>query len=101
MARRQARQARRLAAQDTFKAVAEEYQKREGGQLRSADWRRGVLERLVYPTLGDRPIAEIKRSEIIRLLDKIAAGELTQRAGKPLKGGPVMANRTLAIVRKS
>lgn len=97
--RRHARQAQQLAAQDTFKAVAEEYQKREGGRLRSADWRRGVLERLVYPTLGDRPIAEIKRSEIIRLLDKIAAGELT-RVGTPLKGGLVMANRTLAIVRR-
>jgi integrase len=100
VARRHARQAQRLAAQDTFKAVAEEYSRREGGRLRSAKWRRGALERLVHPTLGDRPIVEIKRSEIVRLLDKIAAGELTTPAGKPLRGGPVMANRALAIVRR-
>ena len=50
------------------------------------------------PTLGDRPIAEIKRSEIIRLLDKIEDGELQD--GTPLKGGPVMADRTLAIIRR-
>jgi integrase len=95
MARRHAKQAQRLAAADTFKAIAEEYQKREGGRLRSAHWQRGALERLVHPTLGDRPIADIRRSEIIRLLDKI-------EEGKPLgvKGGPVMADRTLAIVRK-
>ena len=95
VAKRQARQAQRLAAADTFQAIAEEYQRREGGRLRSAHWCRGVLMRLVYPTLGDRPIAEIRRSEITRLLDKIEEGE-------PLgvKGGPVMADRALAIVRK-
>jgi integrase len=97
--RRHARHAQRLAAQDTFRAIAEEYQKREGGRLRSAHWCRGVLERLVYPTLGDRPIAEIRRSEIIRLLDKIESGELT-RNGAPIKGGPVMADRTLALIRR-
>ena len=48
---------------------------------------RGALKRLVYPTLGDRPISRHPNaSEIIRLLDKIAAGELTTSAGKPLRG---------------
>jgi integrase len=95
VARLHARQAQRLAAQDTFKAVAEEYQKREGSRLRSAEWRQGVLERLVYPTLGDRPISLIKRSEIIRLLDKITEGT-------PLgvTGGPFIADRALAIIRR-
>jgi integrase len=95
IAKGQAKQAQRLAAQDTFKAVAEEYQKREGDRLRTARPRRAALERLVYPILGDRSIGEIRRSEIIRLLDKI-------EEGTPLgvKGGPVMADRTLAIIRK-
>jgi integrase len=88
----QAKAAKALADADTFQAVAEEYMKREGGRLRSADWRRGVLERLVYETLGAQPIADIKRSDIIRLLDKIEAGEL-KRKGKPVKGGVVMADR--------
>jgi len=95
VARRHARQAPRLAAQDTFKAVAEEYQRREGSRLRSAEWRQGVLERLVYPTLGDRPISLIKRSEIIRLLDKIAEG-----APLGVAGGPFIADRALAIIRR-
>jgi integrase len=44
----------------------------------------------VYPRLGDKPIAEIKRSEIVKLLlDKIEDDN-----------GPVMADRTLSIVRK-
>ena len=100
VAHRQAKQERRIAAESTFKAVAEEYLRRAGDQLRSAADRRAVLERLVYKTLGDRPIAEIKRSEIIRLLDKIEAGELKDADGDPIKGGPVMADRTLAVIRK-
>ena len=99
-AKRQAKQAQRLAAENTFQAVAEEYLKREGGRLRSADWRQKVLERLVYRTLGDRPIGEIRRSDIIQLLDKIEGGELKDKGGDPIKGGPVMADRTLAVIRK-
>jgi integrase len=95
VARSHARQAQRLAAQDTFKAVAEEYQRREGSRLRSAEWRQGVLERLVYPTLGDRPISLIKRSEIVRLLDKITEGTPLGVAG-----GPFIADRALAIIRR-
>src|SRR5262249_30148225 len=78
----------RSTKQDTLKAICEEYLRREGG-LRSTQWRRQQLERLVYPRLGDRPIAEIKRSEIVRLLDAIEDGS-----------GPVMADRTLAVIRR-
>jgi integrase len=41
------------------------------GKLRSARTRLQVFERLVYPALGRRQIDSIKRSEIVRLLDKI------------------------------
>ena len=78
----------RSAKRDTLRAICEEYLKRESG-LRSTKWRRQQLARLVYPTLGDRPIAEIKRSEIVRLLDAIEDDN-----------GPVMADRTLAIIRR-
>jgi integrase len=88
-ARRQARQAQRLATADTLKAVCEEYQRREGHRLRTAKWRRSALERLVYPVMGDRPIGDIRRSELVRLLDKIEEDN-----------GPVMADRTLAVIRK-
>lgn len=99
-AKRQAKDLRRLATENTFRAVAEEYLRREGARLRSADWRRAVLGRLVYRTLGERPIGEIRRSEIVRLLDKIEAGELKDGAGATIKGGAVMADRTLAVIRK-
>jgi integrase len=94
-AKRRAKQARRSAAENTFRAVAEEYFKREGGRLRSGTARENDLERLVYPTLGDRPITEIRRSDIVRLLDKV-------EEGKPLgvKGGARMADLALAYIRR-
>lgn len=82
-------QAQAAAARDTLHAICEEYHARDGAKLRSLEWRRGALKRLVYPTLGSRPIAEIRRSDIVRLLDKIED-----------QNGPVMADRTLAIIRK-
>jgi integrase len=78
-----------LAASETLQHVCELYMAREGSKLRSADWRKGVLNRHIYPILGSRPIAEIRRSEVVRLLDRIEAGS-----------GPAMATQTLAILRK-
>jgi integrase len=74
---------------ETFKVITEDYIKREGNKLRTADQRRVILKRLVYPTLGHRPINEIRRSDIVRLLDNIEDNN-----------GPVMADRTLEIIRK-
>ena len=74
---------------DTFRAVAESYFAREGKKLRTGDARRHALARLVYPVIGSRPIADIRRSDIVRLLDKIED-----------KSGPVMADRTLAYIRR-
>jgi integrase len=76
-------------ASETLQAICELYLVREGDKLRTVKWRKGVLDRHVYPTLGSRPIAEIKRSEIVRLLDQIEEGS-----------GSVMATQTLAIIRK-
>ena len=76
-------------AAETLQAICELYLAREGDKLRNTKWRKGVLDRHVYPTLGSRPIAEIRRSEIVRLLDRIEEGS-----------GPSMATQTLAIVRK-
>ena len=63
------------------------------------EWRRALLERLVYPTLGDQPIATIKRKAIIELLDAIEDGKLANAKGR-IKGGATMAHSTLAIIRK-
>jgi integrase len=74
---------------NTLKAIAEEYQRREGHRLRTADERQAILQRHVYPSIGDRPIGEIKRSELVRLLDQIED-----------TAGPRMADVTLAVVRR-
>jgi integrase len=76
-------------ATNTLKAITEEYLKREGGKLRSADVRKATFERLVFPVLGSRQIDSIKRSEIVRLLDRIED-----------QNGPSMAHLTLAFLSK-
>jgi hypothetical protein len=48
-----------------------------------------VLERLVYPSLGSRQIDDIRRSDVARLLDRIAD-----------ENGPRMADTTLAFIRR-
>jgi integrase len=78
-----------IAKADSFAGICEEYIARDGAKLRTARWRRQVLKRLVYPALGARPITDIRRSDIVRLLDRIED-----------ENGTAMANRTLGIVRK-
>ncbi len=74
---------------NTLKGICEEYIKHDGKCLRSVGWREQVLKRLVYPELGAKQIGDIKRSDIVRLLDKIED-----------ENGATMADRTLAVVRK-
>jgi integrase len=76
-------------AAETFEAVAKRYMEHEGSKLRTAHDLELKLKRAILPDLGPRPIAAIKRSEIVRLLDKI---------GK--ERGPVAADRTLALISR-
>lgn len=78
-----------LAKPQTLKAICEEWAEREGAGLRTGEDRKATLERLVYPTLGNRPIGDIRRSDIVRLLDRIEDDS-----------GPVMADQTLAFIRR-
>jgi hypothetical protein len=57
--------------------------------LRTLKEGRRIFERYLYPKLGSRQIAGIKRSEISRLLDQIEDDN-----------GPVMADHVLALLRK-
>jgi integrase len=58
-------------------------------KLRTRDWKGSerVLEK--FSSLYDRPINEIKRSDIVRVLDKLVA-----------EGTPTRANRALAAIKK-
>jgi integrase len=104
--RKRAKEERRrqeAAATTTVKAIFESYfiivcgmvRDADGaptfnGRLRSAPWQmRYVFEPLVYPKIGHIQINELKRSEIVKMLDEIARDS-----------GPVMADRALAHVRK-
>jgi len=90
----------RVAAANTLEAVCEEYLRFNGSfpkseepprvvkkRLRTIDQYRSTLQRLVYPKLGDRPVTELKRSEIARLLD-----------GVERDSGPRMADVTKATL---
>jgi integrase len=109
-AKKQAKHAQKVAAANTFQAIAESYleregKKKDGKRLRSLEWRRTLLQRLVYPTLGDQPITMIRRKAIIELLDDIEDGKLScpdKKTGKRKRivGGAVMAHMTLAIIRR-
>ena len=99
--KQQAKAKRRAIEADTFAATVERYFQIECGMRRNGDHlsfspnhrtaarRLADLERLVLPVLGKRPVSEIKRSEVVAVLDSI---ELEQ--------GPVMADRTLGYVRR-
>src|SRR5262249_50236017 len=63
---------------------------KKDSELRSADYVKDVIDRLVKPEIGGIDLSEIRRSHVSRMLDKIADDN-----------GPVMADRTLAIVRKA
>jgi Arm DNA-binding domain len=76
-------------AADTLRSVVESYFAREGDKLRTADTRWASFEKRVFPVLGARPISEIKRSEIINLLDTIQD-----------KSGPNTATLILAYLRR-
>jgi integrase len=84
-----AERAARAAKEDTLSKIAARYlASRAGRALRSVGQRKTILERLVFPKLGDRQIETIKRSEVARLLDQIA----DQR-------GPRMAGYTAAVLQ--
>jgi integrase len=75
------------AGKNTLQAVCQRYLAREGGKLRSAARRKADLERLIYPTLGNKQIDDIRRSDVIALLDDIE----DQR-------GAVMADQALRLL---
>jgi integrase len=77
------------SSKSTFQVVAEDYLKREGGKLRTLKSRRQVLNRVIYPAVGTKPIDQIKRSHITKLLD-----ETEDKSGAP------MADHVLTIVRR-
>jgi integrase len=86
----EAREARAAEA-NTLAAVAAEYLTREARNLgkRTLAGKKFTFRRYVFPRLGQRPIDAIKRSEIVRLLDRIEDDH-----------GPTAAHHALAALRR-
>jgi hypothetical protein len=78
-----------FAKPDTLQSVCEEYLAREAGSLRTGKRRGVTLEKLVYPVLGDRATSDVRRSDIVRMLDSIEDDR-----------GPVAADKALAFIRR-
>jgi integrase len=90
------KQSARRAVKTTLRAVVDSYFASEGHKLRTVAARRSVFNGLILPALGDRPIGEIRRGEIVAMLDEIERGNLAR--GKR-RGGPVMATSALGFLR--
>ncbi|HSR76461.1 MAG TPA: integrase arm-type DNA-binding domain-containing protein [Xanthobacteraceae bacterium] len=73
---------KRAAQENTFREIGERYlASRAARGLRSIAQRRSILERLIYPRLGTRPIEAIKRSEVAALLEQIGDQRGPRMAG--------------------
>jgi integrase len=80
----------RTAAVNTVDAILDAFVKRHASKLRSADQVEHAFDSYVRPEIGSKSIYDVKRSEVVTLLDKVED-----------KAGPVMADRVLAHVRKA
>jgi integrase len=69
--------------------VVEEWLKRDQAGNHSRDEVERVMRREVLPRWGEQPLAGIRKRDIIALIDGIAD-----------RGAPIMANRTLAHVKR-
>jgi integrase len=77
------------AAENTLRAVAKLYMQLAGSKLRSERSRQSILDRLLLPGLGNKPMAEIERHDVIKVLDKVE-----------VENGPRAADMALAVLRK-
>jgi len=81
----------RDAREDTLRKVVEnEYLcDSDVKKLRSLGEKRGTFERYIFPTLGGRPVTEIKRSEIVRMLRRVKE-----------TNGPGAANNAFKVLQR-
>jgi integrase len=73
----------------TFRELAEEYVQRRASQKKSGHEDIRIIEKDLLKPWGHLAASEIKRRDVIRLADEIKD-----------RGAPIMANRTLALIRR-
>lgn len=84
--RQTARKKDGLTVKKAFKDFLERYAKQRNKQWKETE---RIFEYDVLPLFGNKPLAEVRKRDIIQLLDTVMD-----------RGKPIMANRTLAAVRK-
>jgi integrase len=85
----QAKKREQKAPRNTVRAVAEDWLKRDQASNRRLPEVRRILDRDVLPAIGDKPVAELRKRDVIEMVDGIID-----------RGSGIMANRTLAIVKR-
>lgn len=73
----------------TVTDLVSEYLEKHASHKRSQYEDKRILEKDILPAWGKRKAFDIRRRDVIRLLDKIIE-----------RGAPIQANRTLALIRK-
>jgi len=80
----------KLAETNTVDAILDNFEARYSSKLRSGDQIKRAFKVYVRPRIGSKSIYDLKRRDIIEMLDAIEDSN-----------GPVMADRVLAHVRKA
>jgi integrase len=88
-AEKRARKQAQRAPQDTVRDVAAEWLRRDQATKRTLYEIRRILDRDVLPVIGDKPIVELRKRDVIELLDSVVD-----------RGAPTMANRVLSLVKR-
>lgn len=81
--------ARHRLENDRIHDLVEEFLAKHAAQRRSAAETKRIFERDILPRLGTRSVHSLRKRDIVELLGAIAE-----------RGSPIMANRTLATIRK-
>jgi integrase len=100
-AKREARAEAERRRDGTFGAVAEDFIRRHAMTKRSGHMVAGIIRRELIPVWGERPIAEITRRDVIKLVESILDRGGEKPAGSRRKsGGPYAARHALSAARK-
>src|SRR5207249_2291988 len=84
----------------SFAAVAELFIRQHVSRLRTSKSVEALFRRKLIPALGDKRIGEIRRRDIIALIEQIAAeGTTLPGRRRPKNGGEYAARHALAALR--
>ena len=84
-----AEERRQVRGEPTFAILAQEYIERRAKEKKSGPEDIRIISRDLMKPWGNLPAKEIRRRDVIQLIDEIKD-----------RGAPIMANRTLAVIRR-